>query len=79
MFRMNENYFEFDVGDPLECDKSFCRDSSVWLSKRLSDVKWSEVTYHRLLPAQQLQFDEAMTERAVTGFGCKRSPSPLAR
>ena len=28
--------FEIDVGDPLESEKSFCRDSSVWLSKRLS-------------------------------------------
>ena len=48
--------FEIDVGDPLESERSFCRDSSVWLSKRLSDGKSSEVTY------QQLQFDEAMTK-----------------
>ena len=34
----------------------------MWLSKRLSDGKSSEVTYHRLLPGQQLQFDEAMTQ-----------------
>ena len=54
--------FEIDVGDPLESERSFCRDSSVWLSKRLSDGKPSEVTYHRLLPGQQLQFDEAMTK-----------------
>ena len=54
--------FEIDVGDPLESERSFCRDSSVWLSKRLSDGKSSEVTYHRLLPGQQLQFDEAMTK-----------------
>ena len=47
--------FEIDVGDPLESEKSFCRDSSVWLSKRLSDGKSTEVTYHRLLPGQQLQ------------------------
>ena len=53
--------FEIDVGDPLESERSFCRDSSVWLSKRLSDGKSSEVTYHRLLPGQQLQFDEAMS------------------
>ena len=53
--------FEIDVGDPLESESSFCRDSSVWLSKRLSDGKSSEVTYHRLLSGQQLQFDEAMT------------------
>ena len=54
--------FEIDVGDPLESERSFCRDSSVWLSKRLSDGKSSKVTYHRLLPGQQLQFDEAMTK-----------------
>ena len=54
--------FEIDVGDPLESERSFCRDSSVWLSKRLSDGKSSEVTYHRLLPGPQLQFDEAMTK-----------------
>ena len=54
--------FDIDVGDPLESERSFCRDSSVWLSKRLSDGKSSEVTYHRLLPGQQLQFDEAMTK-----------------
>ena len=70
--------FQIDVGDPLEPERSFCRDSSVWLSKKLSDGKSSEVTYHRLLPGQQLQFDEAMT-RFVTSFGCKRSPPPLAR
>ena len=32
--------------------------------------KSTEVTYHRLLPGHQLQFDEAMTKRVVTGFGC---------
>ena len=53
--------FEIDVGDHLESERSFCRDSSVWLSQRLSDGKSTEVTYHRLLPSQQLQFDEAMT------------------
>ena len=41
---------EIDVGDLLESEKSFCRDSSVWLSKRLSDGKSTEVTCHRLLP-----------------------------
>ena len=55
--------FEIDVGDPLESERSFCRDSSVWLSKRLSERKSSEVTFHRLLPGQQLQFDEAMTNK----------------
>ena len=33
------------------------------LSKRLSDWKSTEVTYHRLLPGQQLQLDEAMTKK----------------
>ena len=34
----------------------------MWLSRRLLDGKSSEVTYHRLLSGQQLQFDEAMTK-----------------
>ena len=34
----------------------------MWLSKRLSDGKSTEVIYHRLLPGQQLQFDETMTK-----------------
>ena len=54
--------FEIDVGDPLKSERSFCRDSSVWLSKRLSDGKSSDVTYYRLLPCRQLQFDAAMTK-----------------
>ena len=45
--------FESDVGDPLESERSFCRDSSVWLSKRLSDGKSSEVTYHRRRLSQE--------------------------
>ena len=53
--------FEIDVGGPLESEESLCRQSSVWLSKRLSDAKSTEVTCHRLLPGQQLQFDGAMT------------------
>ena len=53
---------EIDVGDPLESENSFCRDSPVWLPKRPSDWKSTEVTYHRLLPTEQLQFDETMTE-----------------
>ena len=60
--RDEREIFEIDVGDPLESERSFCRDSSVWLSKILSDGKKSEVTYHRLLPGQQLQFDEVMTK-----------------
>ena len=54
--------FEIDVGVLLESERSFCRDSSVWLSKRLSDGKSNEVTCHRLPPGQHLQFDEAMTK-----------------
>ena len=42
--------FEIHVGDPLESERSFCRDSSLWLSKILSDGKSGEVTPHRLLP-----------------------------
>ena len=34
----------------------------MWLSKRLSDEKASEVSCHRLLPGQHLQVDEAMTK-----------------
>ena len=33
-----------------------------WLSKRLLDGKSTEVSYHRLLPGQQLQFDQAITK-----------------
>ena len=54
--------FEIDVGDPLDPEKSYCRDSSVCFSERLSDGKSTEVTRHHLLPGQQLQLDEAMTK-----------------
>ena len=54
MFRNEREIYEIDVGDPLESERSFCRDSSVWLSKRVSDGKSTEVTDHRLLPGQQL-------------------------
>ena len=54
--------FEIDFGDRLESERSFCRESQVWLSKRLSDGNSSEVTYHRLLPGQQLKIDKAMTK-----------------
>ena len=63
---------EIDVGDPLESERSFCRDSSVWLSKRLSDGKSTEVTCHRLLPGQQLQFDEAMTKELSQADAVRR-------
>ena len=62
--------FEIDVGDPWESEKSFCRDSSVWLSKRLSDGKSTEVTCHRLLPGQQLLFGGAVAGELSQGFGC---------
>ena len=54
--------YEIGVGDPLESEKSFGRNSSVRLSKRLSDGKSTVVTCHRLLPGQQRQLDEAMTK-----------------
>ena len=50
-------------GDPEESERSFCRDSSVWLSKRMSDGKSSEVTYHRLLRRSNDKI-------VVTSFGC---------
>ena len=59
---MNEKYSKYTLAMPLESAKSFCRDSSVWLLKRLSNGKSTDVTYHRLLLGQQLQFDEAMTK-----------------
>ena len=69
--------FEIDVGDPLESERSLCRDSSVWLSKRLLDGKSSEVTHHRLLSGQQLQFDEAITKelsQVVAADAVRRLP-----
>ena len=76
MFRMNEKYLKSTLVIHWNL-----KDLSVEIRrcKRLSDGKSSEVTYHRLLPGQQLQFDEAMTKRVVTSFDCKRSPPPLAR
>ena len=50
------------MGDLLEEDKSFRRALRVWISKRLSDGKATEVTYHRLPPDQKVQFGEAMTK-----------------
>ena len=49
----------------------------MWLSKRLSDGKSSEVTYHRLLPGQQLQLDEATTKELsqVLAANAVRRPS----
>ena len=62
MFRMSEKYLKSTLVIHWNLKGLFCRNSSVWLSKRLSDGKSSEVAYHRLLPGQQLQFDEAMTK-----------------
>ena len=66
--------FEIDVGDPLESERSSCRDSSVWLSKRLSDGKSTEDTYHRLLPGQQVQFDEAKTKELSQVLAADAAP-----
>ena len=60
MFRMNEKYLKSTLGDPLEPERSFCRDSSVWQSKRSSDGKSARL-FHRLLPGQN-SIDEAMTK-----------------
>ena len=43
----NLGIFEIDVGGPLQIVKAFCRDSSVYLSKRLSGGTSTEVSYHR--------------------------------
>ena len=45
--------FLIDVCGSIDSETSFCRISSVFLSKRLSDGKSREVTYHRLLSGQQ--------------------------
>ena len=55
-------FFEIDVGDPLEREHSFRRNSTVWPSKRLSDGESTEVSFCGLLPGQQLQVDEVMTK-----------------
>ena len=54
--------FEIDVGNPLESEKSICRHSLVLLSKKLLEGNSTEVSYHRLLPGQQHQFDDAVTK-----------------
>ena len=50
------------VTDPLEHKKYFCRDPTVWISKKLPDGKATEVSNHRLLSSQQLPLDEATTQ-----------------
>ena len=42
--------------------RSFTKDPGLWLSKRLGDGKTTEVTYRRLGPGEQVQFDEAMVK-----------------
>ena len=54
--------WKIDVGDPLEHDKYVCRDSTVWMSKKLSDGGATEVSYRRLPPGPRLLFDEPMTQ-----------------
>ena len=69
MFLMSEKYFEIDVGDPLKSERSFLsRFIGCGCHRECQMGKSTEVTYHRLLPGHQLQFDEAMTKRVVTGF-----------
>ena len=57
MFLMNEKYLKVTLVIPSKSERSFCRDSSVWLSKRLSDGK-----------GKQLQLDEAMTRELSQVF-----------
>ena len=42
--------------------RHFIKDPGLWLSKRLGDGKTTEVTYRRLGPGEQVQFDEAMVK-----------------
>ena len=42
--------------------RHFVKDPGLWLSKRLGDGKTTEVTYRRLGPGEQVQFDEAMVK-----------------
>ena len=42
--------------------RHFLKDPGLWLSKRLGDGKTTEVTYRRLGPGEQVQFDEAMVK-----------------
>ena len=53
---------EIDLCDPLEHEKLFCRDPTVWMTEKLSAVKACKVSYHRLAPGQHLPLDEAMTK-----------------
>ena len=62
MFRMNEKYLKLTLVIPWNLKGLSVEIPRYGCQKRLSDGKSSEVTYHRLLPGQQLQFDEAMTK-----------------
>ena len=50
------------MGDPPDNEQIFSRNSLVWVSGGLSDGTSTEISYHRLLPGQQLHFNEAMTK-----------------
>ena len=58
---MNEKYLKLTLVVIWNLKSPSVEIDRCGLSKRLSDGKSTEVTYHRLLPGQQLQFDEAMT------------------
>ena len=63
--------FEIDVGDLLESERFFCRDSSVWLSKRLSD---GEIERGYLSPSPALSTATVRwsnDKRVVQSSGCK--------
>ncbi|CAK0795828.1 unnamed protein product [Prorocentrum cordatum] len=47
------------------------QDFTAWLSKRLGDGKATEVTYSKLAPGQQLEFDEAMCKEISQDIATK--------
>ncbi|CAK0810363.1 unnamed protein product, partial [Prorocentrum cordatum] len=58
---------------------AFLQDSTVWLSKRLGDGKATEVTYSKLAPGQQLEFDEAMCKEISQVIATKKYQEGGAR
>ena len=58
---MNEKYLQLTLVILWNLKSPSVEIHRCSLSKRFSDGKSTEVTYHRLLPSQQLQCDEAMT------------------
>ena len=63
--------FEIDVGDPLESERSFSRDSSVWLAVK-ETVRW-EIERGYLSPSfarSTVTVRGSHDKGAVTGFGC---------